>query len=101
MSAKKRKGYPRLTGDTRRQIRAYLVERDGARCFYCGHRFAEDLSDVTLDHFIPYRLWPVNKPRNLRLACEPCNNLKADALPWPVVWAVLSTFRPENFEPAA
>ena len=101
MSAKKRRGYPRLTSGTRRAIRAYVIERDGRRCFYCGTGFADDLSDVTLDHYIPYSLWPMNKPRNLRLACEPCNTRKADALPWPFVLVLLATFRPENFAPAA
>lgn len=103
MSNTKRKGIgPRLKGDTRRMIRDYLAERDGRRCFYCRDLFPEDLAGVaTLDHYIPFSVWPMNKPRNLRLACVPCNQAKADRLPWPVVWVLLSVFRQENFETAA
>ncbi len=80
---------PKLTGETRRRILAHLVQRDGAHCFYCRRPFDEALTGVTLDHYIPHCIWRMNKPRNLRLACHPCNETKADYLPWPVALVVL------------
>ncbi|NSC21362.1 HNH endonuclease [Streptomyces albus subsp. chlorinus] len=77
---------PVLRGDTRRQIREYVAERDGRQCHYCRAPFGEDLTGVTLDHYIPYCLWPMNKPRNIVLACVPCNQRKADALPLTLAW---------------
>ncbi|WP_275559606.1 HNH endonuclease [Streptomyces sp. 5-6(2022)] len=77
--------------EARRQVRAYVAERDGARCHYCRTEFGEDLAGATLDHYIPYSLWPMSKPRNLVLACDPCNNAKADALPLALAWLLLRT----------
>jgi hypothetical protein len=81
---------PLLTGDTKRQIRAYVAQRDGMSCYYCSRPFP-DLYGVTLDHYIPYCLWPMNKPRNLVLACAPCNQAKADRLPLPFALALLAS----------
>lgn len=77
---------PVLRGETHRRIREYVAERDGRHCHYCRRPFGEDLTGVTLDHYIPYRLWPMNKPRNLVLACAPCNQRKADRLPLTLAW---------------
>ncbi|WP_255951004.1 HNH endonuclease [Streptomyces odontomachi] len=73
---------PVLQGDTRRRFLAHLAGRDGARCYYCRTPFDAALSDATLDHYVPYCVWPENRPRNLVLACEPCNQAKADRLPY-------------------
>lgn len=78
-----------LKGDARRGVRDYVAKRDGARCFYCRTAFTADLSGVTLDHYIPYSLWPMSKPRNIVLACDPCNSRKGDALPVPFAWLLL------------
>ncbi|MFE4828385.1 HNH endonuclease [Streptomyces sp. NPDC056672] len=75
---------PVLRGDTKRRIRDYVAGRDGHHCHYCARPFAPDLADATLDHYVPYCLWPMNRPRNLVLACEPCNQAKADRLPLPL-----------------
>lgn len=88
-----------LRGHARREVRAYVAKRDGARCHYCRTEFGDDLTGVTLDHYVPYSVWPVSKPRNLVLACDPCNNAKADALPWPLVWLLLRD--PSRYAPAA
>lgn len=61
-------------------VRRSLGRRDGARCFYCRIPFA-DVHRATVDHFIPYSLWRTNAQINLVLACDPCNQVKADALP--------------------
>ncbi|MFE9065024.1 HNH endonuclease [Streptomyces violaceusniger] len=86
--------------ETRRQVREYVAERDGARCHYCRTPFP-DLSGATLDHYIPYSLWPMSKPRNLVLACDPCNNAKADALPLALAWLLLRTVDQALYAPAA
>jgi 5-methylcytosine-specific restriction endonuclease McrA len=101
VSDKKRTAKPRLKGETKRLIRAYVAERDGAVCHYCRTPFGTGLAGATLDHYVPYRLWQMNKPRNLVLACGPCNNAKGDALPLTLVWLLLAHFRPEHFEQAA
>jgi hypothetical protein len=81
---------PRLTGQTKRDIRAYLADRDGRHCHYCRRPFGEDLAGVSLDHYIPHCLWRMNKPRNLVLACRPCNDTKADWLPFTLAWLLLA-----------
>ncbi|TDB85667.1 HNH endonuclease [Actinomadura sp. KC216] len=64
----------------RRHLKRQLAARDGASCFYCGHPFAA-LADATIDHLIPYSIWPTWRQANLVLACGPCNHAKADRLP--------------------
>ncbi|MCX4664712.1 HNH endonuclease [Streptomyces uncialis] len=81
MSSRNRTAKPRLRGDVRKQVRDYLAGRDGGLCHYCRVAFGPDLAGATLDHYVPYRLWQMNKPRNLVLACGPCNETKADSLP--------------------
>lgn len=61
-------------------LRKRLAQRDGARCGYCARPFV-DLDDATLDHVIPNSIVGHWQPWNLLLACEACNNLKADHLP--------------------
>ncbi|AEM87068.1 HNH endonuclease [Streptomyces violaceusniger] len=79
-----------LHSKARAMVRVYVAERDGARCHYCRTPFPEDLVGATLDHYVPYSLWPMSKPRNLVLACAPCNNAKADALPLTLAWLLLT-----------
>lgn len=67
-------------------MRLYLAERDGWHCHYCRKPF-QRLRKITMDHYVPYRLWPTYLPANLVLACVPCNTRKADALP--VMFALL------------
>lgn len=78
MSAGKRPTGPNAA--KRRHLKRQLAARDGAVCFYCGHRFAA-LTGATIDHLIPYSVWPTWRQVNLVLACHPCNQAKADRLP--------------------
>lgn len=64
----------------KRSIKARLIERDGAECFYCRTPFA-DRSAATIDHLVPQAAVPGWRLANLVLACEPCNRAKADILP--------------------
>ncbi|MFJ2645848.1 HNH endonuclease [Streptomyces sp. NPDC087420] len=65
------------------------MSRQKSRCFYCRASFLTD-ADATLDHYIPYALWRTWWAANLVLACARCNQVKADRLPWPLVWLLLS-----------
>ncbi|MGX9918984.1 HNH endonuclease [Streptomyces sp. NPDC002248] len=85
---------PRLTPDVRGSIVRHLAKRDGARCHYCARPFPATLAGATLDHYVPVVLWPTNKPRNLVLACGPCNTVKAAALP-PVLALMLAAQSPD------
>lgn len=78
-------------GENGREIKRKLAARRGSRCLYCNITF-EDPATATLDHFVPVVRWPRgrDKKRNWVLACGPCNLRKADALPWALVWLLLS-----------
>ncbi|UQI43214.1 HNH endonuclease [Streptomyces sp. HU2014] len=75
-----------------RDVKRSVLRRHGARCFYCGVPFT-DVAEATLDHYIPYSLWRTWWVPNLVLACADCNQGKADRLPWPLVWLLLSQDR--------
>jgi 5-methylcytosine-specific restriction endonuclease McrA len=64
----------------KRKIKARLIERDGFACFYCGTGFAT-ATDATVDHLVPQSQVPGWRLANLVLACQPCNQAKADLLP--------------------
>lgn len=69
-----------IRGERGRALRYRLARRDGRRCFYCRTPFV-DVTAATLDHYVPYCLWPTNRRFNLVLSCEPCNTRKGAALP--------------------
>ncbi|RBQ20475.1 hypothetical protein DP939_11925 [Spongiactinospora rosea] len=71
----------RPNSDKRQRYRRQLAARDGARCFYCRHRFADPATEATLDHLVPTALGGTWARANLVLACEPCNQAKADRPP--------------------
>ncbi|WP_392668599.1 HNH endonuclease [Streptomyces sp. LN785] len=73
----------------RRVLRGYVAARDGHRCHYCRTPLAEDLSNATLDHYIPWALWRQNDLCNLVLACHPCNRDKGSDLPLTLAWLLL------------
>ncbi|MBC2867322.1 HNH endonuclease [Streptomyces mexicanus] len=75
--------------ERRRNLIRKLARRTGYRCFYCARPFTAD-EQATFDHYIPYRLWRTGRHDALVLACQPCNERKADALPWPLVWLLLA-----------
>ena len=87
---------PRFTrGERGMEFRRGLALRHGARCFYCHTPFP-DPAVATLDHYLPWCLSHRNDKYNLVLACESCNNAKADQLPWPLVWVLLAAYRTEQ-----
>ena len=75
----------------RRNLIGKLAKRHGYRCFYCARSFSDD-GQVTFDHYIPYRVWRTGRHDALVLACQPCNERKADVLPWPLVWLLLAYY---------
>ncbi|GGK14539.1 hypothetical protein GCM10011583_53130 [Streptomyces camponoticapitis] len=101
--SKRRNRQGRGNAKRRRELRGLVAERDGLHCHYCRVPLAADLSDSTLDHYIPWALWRVNLLCNLVLACEPCNARKDDALPVVFVWLLLraAAVEPGRFEVAA
>jgi 5-methylcytosine-specific restriction endonuclease McrA len=91
-AVRKRRPVPPKRGrDDRREVRFYLAERDGWQCFYCRAPFSR-LAGMTMSHYVPRSLWACNLPANLVLACEPCNQAKADGLTWSMA-AVLLAYR--------
>lgn len=67
---------------TRKEIIEFVSRRDGYFCYICDKPFRSP-KDVTIDHFWPLAhggTWALD---NLKLAHQPCNNLKGDALPNP------------------
>lgn len=64
----------------------------GRRCFYCGCGFHDGLEGITFDHYVPYRYWRTGRHDALVLACAPCNEAKADTLPWTVAYLLLSWY---------
>ncbi|MGW5684585.1 HNH endonuclease [Nonomuraea sp. NPDC003754] len=85
--SRKRPSY--LKGEQGRALKHVLAARHGSRCFYCGTPYS-DPTVATFDHYLPYWLWRRYSRSNLVLACEPCNQAKADMLPWPLVWLLLA-----------
>lgn len=70
-----------MRGAQGRRKRIRIAREQNGRCFYCRTPFADPATDATFDHYVPYALWPTNVRHNLVVACQPCNNAKADALP--------------------
>lgn len=69
----------------RKRIKRALAHRDGARCWYCATEFGPELAGATVDHLIPHTLLRTWMLAALVLACEPCNQAKADRLPQEVL----------------
>jgi 5-methylcytosine-specific restriction endonuclease McrA len=56
------------------------TQRDAqeGRCYYCRDPAAK----LTIEHFVPLSRGGANEPRNIVLACGPCNYRKGPKLPW-------------------
>jgi 5-methylcytosine-specific restriction endonuclease McrA len=54
--------------------RAYIIERDRARCHLCGKHCRED--EITLDDLIPLAAGGTHAAENLSVACLRCNTSK-------------------------
>jgi 5-methylcytosine-specific restriction endonuclease McrA len=57
----------------RQKKRRALIARDGDQCCYCAQQFSAQLPP-TFEHTIPLSEGGTWRTKNLRLACEPCNN---------------------------
>lgn len=69
------------------ETRAWLLERHGPVCAYCGNRFSARV--MTLDHVTPRRGQTAYDRRdNLVLACPGCNAAKRDTAPLAFLLAV-------------
>jgi 5-methylcytosine-specific restriction endonuclease McrA len=53
-----------------------LKELYGNKCFYCN----KSTSELEVDHFIPFSLYPRDLMHNFVLACPACNRSKSDTL---------------------
>lgn len=53
-----------------------VLERDGARCRYCG-----SAKHPTIDHVVPKSRGGSDEPANLVVACRSCNARKGDRTP--------------------
>ena len=53
-------------------MRAFLMERDGSRCVYCG----SSTGPFEVDHVLPLSKGGESTPENLAIACRPCNRSK-------------------------
>jgi hypothetical protein len=56
-----------------------LMTRQKGICFYCDRSIRRRYH---IDHFIPVSRGGTHWPTNLRLACQPCNRVKRDLMPW-------------------
>jgi HNH endonuclease len=56
-----------------------LIAKYGMKCFWCGHELTPET--LTIDHYIPLSKGGSNKIKNLRLACNGCNQKRGDAMP--------------------
>lgn len=58
-----------------------LFRKYGNACYFCSTPLTT--VDATLDHYVPRAAGGSNEFSNLRPACRPCNNDKADRVPNP------------------
>ena len=56
------------------RLRAFIFERDGYRCKYCG----SEAEPLHCDHVVPVIDGGDDDPSNLATACKPCNLSKGD-----------------------
>ena len=71
-----------LFGTTRRDLSRYreiLEDIQEGRCFYCRGRL-QAAAAVAVDHFIPWRRYPLDLAHNFVLAHGTCNSSKGDRL---------------------
>lgn len=50
-------------------LRSMILNRDGARCRYCG----DECGPFHIDHIVSVALGGTDDPSNLCVACKPCN----------------------------
>ena len=57
-------------------LRLQIIDRDGARCRYCG----TEQGPFHIDHIVPVARGGSDNPDNLGVACKPCNLSKGAKL---------------------
>lgn len=67
-----------IKSQAKRNLRAWLEAKYFGRCCYCTRPIGHA---GTVDHYVPTALGGTNARQNLRWACRPCNQLKADLPP--------------------
>ncbi|EGX60296.1 HNH endonuclease [Streptomyces zinciresistens K42] len=85
----------KLNSGRRRVRKEQLARRHEQRCAYCRRPFA-NLREATLDHVAPYSLWRTWTVTALVLACESCNNAKADRFPLSLALVLLRSVDPSR-----
>ena len=68
-----------MEASKRAGVVARLFKKYGSVCFYC--EIPLTVADATIDHYVPRSAGGSNSIINLRPACFPCNNDKADRVP--------------------
>ena len=63
------------------RLRYETLRRHNFACFYCG--IPAQVSQLEIDHVIPFSLGGSNDPWNLVPACKPCNAGKHNDAPTP------------------
>jgi 5-methylcytosine-specific restriction endonuclease McrA len=58
-------------------LRAFILDRDGHRCTYCGGEGVP----LQCDHVVPYSRGGATEAENLVAACKPCNVRKKNRTP--------------------
>ncbi|MEH1780668.1 MAG: HNH endonuclease [Nostoc sp.] len=71
--------YSRLSHHQKDRKRPHLIAKYGMKCFWCGHNLKPET--LTIDHYIPLSKGGSNKIKNLRLACDGCNQKRGNAMP--------------------
>lgn len=58
------------------KLRTLIMERDGAKCRWCG-----ETDGLALDHILPVVAGGTDDPENLQVLCGSCNSSKGDQVP--------------------
>lgn len=69
-------GRRNFNGKRKAAYKARLIGENGCRCHYCKRRVEAQL--LTLDHVVPVSAGGTNNLDNLVLACQRCNEKKAN-----------------------
>jgi 5-methylcytosine-specific restriction endonuclease McrA len=62
-------------GTARRRL---IIERDKATCYLCKEVIP--ISDIELDHLLPYSRGGDSSPSNLSVTCLPCNRTRSNRI---------------------
>lgn len=66
----------KLPASSKDKLRMRLIERDGARCAYCGRQLS--MEEATIEHVVPKSAGGPSNLHNYLLACAECNRAVAN-----------------------